>query len=74
ELLSRASALAGLEAQLVEAQAALADEMTEENWTRMESLRQALQELVTGPTFDDQAFAIESAGQRNGDRGSGQQS
>ncbi|MEQ8249789.1 MAG: DNA primase [Oceanibaculum nanhaiense] len=74
ELLSRASAQAELEAQLVEAQAALADEMTEENWTRMESLRQALQELVTGPAFGDQVFAEESAGQRNGDRGSGQQS
>ena len=74
ELLSRASAQAELEAQLVEAQAALADEMTEENWTRMESLRQALQELVTGPAFGDQAFADESAGPRNGDRGSGQQS
>jgi DNA primase len=74
ELLSRASAQVELEAQLVEAQAALADEMTEENWTRMESLRQALQELVTGPAFGDQAFADESAGSRNGDRGSGQQS
>ncbi|MCH2395404.1 DNA primase [Oceanibaculum sp.] len=74
ELLSRASAQAELEAQLAEAQAALAGEMTEENWTRMESLRQALQELVTGPDFGDQAFADVSAGSRNGGRGSGQQS
>ncbi|MFN3459765.1 MAG: DNA primase [Oceanibaculum sp.] len=75
ELLSRASAQAELEVQLAEAQAALADEMTEENLTRMQSLRQALEELLTVPdAFGDQAFADESAGSRNGGRGSGQQS
>ncbi|MBU2090129.1 MAG: DNA primase [Alphaproteobacteria bacterium] len=53
DFLMRLSAQGELETQLAEAQAALADEMTEENWARMVSLRQALQDLVNGPSQND---------------------
>ncbi|KZD01344.1 DNA primase [Oceanibaculum pacificum] len=68
DFLMRLSTQGELEAQLAEAQDALTNAMTEENWARMVSLRQALQDLVNGPATNESM--VSSAGGPQGGSGS----